>query len=589
MWLKFTALSLLVSSLVLTGCQSLMTDDRVRDTASVEQMQLELDKALAELAKQQESVVPPANVTAELLPALPVQQGSSAQQDRFDLAVDGIAARDFFIGLVKGTDLNIVVPPDLSGTLRLDLQNVTIDEVMQIVRDTYGYDYVQKGRLYRVLPNGMRTQMFKIDYLNVQRMGSSETLVSSGQVSSAGSSNNRSGGSNSNSNSNSNENDNDNDGDSSGSDAQAVVGTRLKTSTDTDFWAGLAETISIIIGDGNGRRVVVSPQAGMVIVHAMAGELRAVQKFLDKAELSLRRQVILEAKILEVQLNDGFQAGVNWSALAEAGDGKNVIFGTGLQNSARTIDPVTGVTTLANTILSTPTAINMPTDSVGGVFSAALNLKDFNALIDLLSTQGSVQVLSSPRISTVNNQKAVIKVGTDEFFVTEISSQTTTTSSSTTPTVDIELTPFFSGIALDVTPQISESGEVILHIHPTVSEVQDQTKTVVGPNGNLVLPLALSSIRETDSIVRARNGQVVVIGGLMKNNSTDSNAKTPFLGDLPLLGSAFRQKRQSSVKSELIILLKPIVADDAAWQDSIEGSKQRLSEFQQVFQPGTFQ
>jgi len=579
MWLKFTALSLLISSLVLTGCQSLMTDDRVRDTASVERMQLELDKALAELAKQQESVLPPANVTAELLPALPVLQGSSAQQDRFDLAVDGVAARDFFIGLVKGTDLNIVVPPDLSGTLSLDLQNITIDEVMQVVRDTYGYDYVQKGNLYRVLPNGMRTQIFKIDYLNVQRMGSSETQVSSGQVSSAGSSDNSTGNA---------DNDAD-DGDDSDTDARAVVGTRLKTITDADFWAGLAETIGIIIGDGNGRRVVVSPQSGMVIVHALAGELRSVQEFLGKAELSLRRQVILEAKILEIQLSDGFQAGVNWSALAEAGDGKNVIFGTGLQNTARIIDPVTGATTLANTILGTPTAISMPSDSVGGVFSAALNLKDFNALIDLLSTQGSVQVLSSPRISTVNNQKAVIKVGTDEFFVTEISSETTTTSSSTTPTIDVELTPFFSGIALDVTPQISENGEVILHIHPTVSEVEDQTKTVVGPNGNLVLPLALSSIRETDSIVRARNGQVVVIGGLMKNNSTDSNAKTPFLGDLPLLGSAFRQKRQSSIKSELIILLKPIVADDAAWQDSIEGSKQRLSEFQQVFQPGAFQ
>jgi len=579
MRLKITALSLLLSSLLLTGCQAL-TSNPARDTASLEQMQLELDEALAAL-EQQQSVEPPANVTAELLPALPIGQ-AAAQQERFDISVDAVAARDFFIGLIKGTDLNIVVPPDLSGTLSLDLQNVSIDEVMQIVRDTYGYDYVQNGNLYRVLPNGMRTQIFKIDYLNVQRMGSSETQVSSGQVSSAGSSDSNSGSSNNNDN-------NDDDDNSNGSDDQAVVGTRLKTKTDADFWAGLADTVKIIIGDGKNRRVVVSPQSGMVIVHAMARELRSVAEFLDKAELSLRRQVILEAKILEVQLSDGFQAGVNWSALSEVGDGKNIIFGTGLSNSARTINPTTGVTTVGNTVLGTPTAINIPSNSVGGVFSAALNLKDFNALIDLLSTQGTVQVLSSPRISTVNNQKAVIKVGTDEFFVTEISTQTTTTSSSTTPSVDVELTPFFSGIALDVTPQISESGEVVLHIHPTVSEVKDQTKTVVGPNGNLVLPLALSSIRETDSIVRARNGQVVVIGGLMKNNAIDENAKTPLLGDIPFFGNAFRQKRQSSVKSELIILLKPIVANDAAWQSSIEASRQRISEFQQVFKPASLQ
>jgi len=579
MRLKITALSLLLSSLLLTGCQAL-TSNPARDTASLEQMQLELDEALAAL-EQQQSVEPPANVTAELLPALPIGQ-AAAQQERFDISVDAVAARDFFIGLIKGTDLNIVVPPDLSGTLSLDLQNVSIDEVMQIVRDTYGYDYVQNGNLYRVLPNGMRTQIFKIDYLNVQRMGSSETQVSSGQVSSAGSSDSNSGSSNNNDN-------NDDDDNSNGSDDQAVVGTRLKTKTDADFWAGLADTVKIIIGDGKNRRVVVSPQSGMVIVHAMARELRSVAEFLDKAELSLRRQVILEAKILEVQLSDGFQAGVNWSALSEVGDGKNIIFGSGLSNSARTINPTTGVTTVGNTVLGTPTAINIPSNSVGGVFSAALNLKDFNALIDLLSTQGTVQVLSSPRISTVNNQKAVIKVGTDEFFVTEISTQTTTTSSSTTPSVDVELTPFFSGIALDVTPQISESGEVVLHIHPTVSEVKDQTKTVVGPNGNLVLPLALSSIRETDSIVRARNGQVVVIGGLMKNNAIDENAKTPLLGDIPFFGNAFRQKRQSSVKSELIILLKPIVANDAAWQSSIEASRQRISEFQQVFKPASLQ
>jgi len=575
MRLKLTALILFLSGLALAGCQPLAVAP-TRDTASVEQMQKELDDSLATV-QQQLSSAPPANVAAELLPALPLAQNDQIAEERFDISVQAVAARDFFIGLVKGTANNIVVPPDLTGTLSLDLQNVTINEVMQIVRDTYGYEYVQKGNLYRVLPNGMRTHIFKIDYLNVQRMGSSQTQVSAGQVSDAGSSQSES---------SSSANSDDDSSDSSTN--RSVFGTQLKTRTDADFWHGLTETIRVITGTGDGRRVVVSPQSGMVIVHAMARELRSVQDFLDRAELSLRRQVILEAKILEVQLNDGFQAGVNWSALSEVGSGKNIIFGTGLTQGSRTIDSVTGDVTLSDAILGTPTAINQGSNPVGGVFSAALNLKDFNGLIDLLATQGTVQVLSSPRISTVNNQKAVIKVGTDEFFVTEISSQTTTTSSSTTPTVDVELTPFFSGIALDVTPQISDSGEVILHIHPTVSEVKDQTKTVTGPNGDLVLPLALSSIRETDSIVRAKNGQVVVIGGLMQNSAIDDNGKTPLLGDIPLLGKAFRQKRQSSVKSELVILLKPVVADDAAWETSIKSSKQRISEFQQAFQPGTF-
>ena len=125
MWLKFTALSLLMGSLLLTGCQTL-TPDRTRETASVEEMQRELDKVLAELAQQRTIVEPPPSVAAELLPALPVQ-ADVIEQERFDISVEEVAARDFFVGLVKGTDLNIVVPPDLTGTLSLDLQNVTID------------------------------------------------------------------------------------------------------------------------------------------------------------------------------------------------------------------------------------------------------------------------------------------------------------------------------------------------------------------------------------------------------------------------------------------------------------------------------
>ena len=211
------------------------------------------------------------------------------------------------------------------------------------------------------------------------------------------------------------------------------------------------------------------------------------------------------------------------------------------------------------------------------LFAVDSSSSTFASLITLLSTQGNVHVLSSPRVSTVNNQKAVIKVGTDEFFVTEVSSDSTSTASGTTTTPELTLTPFFSGIALDVTPQISKDGEVILHIHPSISEVDDQTKVITLGGETFELPLALSTVRETDSVVKALNGQVVVIGGLMMNITSDEVGGVPGISDVPIVGEAFKQKRKSSRRSELAILLRPVVVDkNKVWSNYTKQSSERV-------------
>ena len=208
----------------------------------------------------------------------------------------------------------------------------------------------------------------------------------------------------------------------------------------------------------------------------------------------------------------------------------------------------------------------------------ALDIGDFNAFLELLEQQGDTRVLSSPRVSTLNNQKAVIKAGTDEFFVTDVSSNTVTGTSSTTSR-DVELTPFFSGIALDVTPQISENGEVTLHIHPTVSEVTDQQKILTVSGETDTLPLAFSQIRESDSIVKARSGQIIVIGGLMRNATTDESFGTPMLSKIPGIGKLFKSRRSVERKTELVILLKPIVIDsDDTWTQMAGESLQRIKQ-----------
>ncbi len=201
--------------------------------------------------------------------------------------------------------------------------------------------------------------------------------------------------------------------------------------------------------------------------------------------------------------------------------------------------------------------------------------------VDLLKTQGDVNTLSSPRVTATNNQKAVIKVGTDEYFVTNAST-TTTTSGNSAPIVtpNVELTPFFSGIALDVTPQIDEQGRVLLHIHPAVIDTEEQNKTInVGTADPLVLPLAKSAIRESDTVVQANNGDIIVIGGLMKTDKKEVVSKVPLLGDIPWVGEAFTNRSESTQKVELVILLKPTVVEKDTWQQELQRSSELLDKW----------
>lgn len=549
----------------------------------------------------------PPEAAASLLPPLALEL-PKAPERRFDIDVREVDARTFFMSLLHDSAENIVVHPAVAGTLTLSLRNVTVADVLASVRDVYGYDVRRGAAGWQVFPAALQSRMFNVNYINLNRDGRTETRVSSGQLrggSAATGSSDSTGGT------------------SSGRDAGNPASSQIETSSSSKFWSELEQSLRLIVGvgagvgagsasvagngtaagsngpgvppvpgssagsvgasgDGSaGRAVVVNPHTGLVLVRGMPAELREVESFLQSLQDSVTRQVLLEAKILEVELSDGFQTGINWAALGKPGNGKSIVGGMtgGGQFFSQGSSEIRGQTGVLN-----PAALqqidNTLTSAFGGVFSVALNLNDFTAFIELLKTQGDVQVLSSPRISTMNNQKAVIKVGSDEFFVTRVSSNNTTTGTTTTTTPEIELTPFFSGIALDVTPQIDAAGEVILHVRPAVSEVVDQTKTLTVFGQEQRLPLAFSSMRESDSIVRAKNGQIIVIGGLMQDVQRDNQAGLPVLGDLPGIGHLFRHTQQSRRKSELVILLKPVVVDNGlAWQDDMRGATDRIDGF----------
>jgi len=493
----------------------------------------------------------------------------AAAEPRFDLSVNNAPAAQVFMQIGAGTPYSMLVAPDLAGSISVTLKAVTVLEALDTMRELYGYDYKIVGRRVFIYSNALQTRLFSINYLPGRRQGASDIRVTSSSISQSSSVGN--GGTSSNG---LQPQTSSNGGQNGQGGTRSDDSAHVRTTSDADFWREVQASLSALVGTGSGRSVVLNPSAGVIVVKAPPVDLRQVEAYLKAVQISIERQVMIEAKIVEVSLSDDAQSGVNWGAFGRAlggARGGNVAIGIGQPGSV--VSP-TGSLSSGNVTVTTGAGGSIVPSSLGqGFYGLAFQSANFAALLNFLETQGDVHVMSSPRIATLNNQKAVLKVGSDELYVTGLTTTTATNTNnnnaSTSPSLSLQ--PFFSGIALDVTPQIDAEGHVMLHVHPAISVVNEKQKVLdLGALGSYRLPLAASSINETDSIVRVRDGQIVAIGGLMTQTQSNDRNGLPGLSRAPVVGSLFGQTSRVNHKRELIILMKPtVIKDDKTWPESV--------------------
>ena len=487
-------------------------------------------------------LTPPEAISAALVPEFEqTLQGAHAQLekppvDKLDISVYELDAREFFMGLVVDSDINMVVHPDVTGLISLKLKQVTVEQTLETVHKVFGYDYKKTDIGYLVYPASIQTKIFKIDLLDITRKGRSSTHVTFGQGSQDKTSSNRENG-------------------TQNSQAQSnMSGGSITTQTEANFWGEFQQSLSALIAGNPQASIAINKQTGVIVARARPMQLLEIERFIDATQAQSQRQVTLEAKVIEITLDDGHQDGVNWASIAK-------------ESGRQFLTSVAPIPSIAS--------------QVKDVFITQVQFGDFTAYVELLATQGKTKVLSSPRVSTLNNQKAIIKVGQDEYFITDVSSDNNSSASGNLTTQDITWTPFFSGIALDVTPQINDQNQVTLHIHPSITQVEAQNKQFSINGQASSLPMALNTIRESDSIVHANNGQIIVIGGLMQTLRKETKNGIPWLSELPYLGWLFRTNTGTGRKTELVILLRPtVITDTNSWDDDLQKSKQRLKTYE---------
>src|SRR5260221_2824237 len=548
--------------LALAGCAASPPPQPVVDPSLSDALTQSTERKKPAAPQIEQSLIPPLRMEMPMVGGLPIDA-------RFDLSVSDAPAAQVFNSLVTGTRYSMLVHPRVVGNISVNLKDVTIREALDSIRDLYGYEYKMDGSRILIQPAGVQTRVFQVNYLSGQRRGVSQVRVTSNSVTdpSAGGTTGTTTGTTGTT------------GTTTGTTGTAGVGgtggisslltgsgatgresTRVITNQEATFWSDVCEAlVAIVFPDNTGgatispggigpqqqpqdrqrsmcnrrhaasdRSLLVPPLSGGIVVRATPVALRPVGNHLRATQISVERQVMLEAKIIEVTPSNQYQSGINWTVF-------NSRVSAGQITRVPTLDSAPGRPqgTSPNLVAGSREAAAAAAFGASGaaasVFGLSLATNSFTALLSFLETQGNVQGLSSPRVATLNNQKAVLKVGQEQLFVSNVAVSPPTTGVVNTPaTISPTFSPYFSGIVLDVTPQIDDSGNITLHVHPSINDIAQVNLTVpVGGVTPVDIPTARSTVRETDTIVRVTDGNIVAIGGLMRTEVTELRSGLP--------------------------------------------------------------
>lgn len=544
-------------------------------------------------------------------PALPPPPRLNTNLETYSVVVSDVEISELLFAMARDAKVNVDVHPDVRGTVTINAIDQTLPQVLERLSRQVDLRYEFDGENLVVSPDLPFIKHYSIDYVNIVRESTANTSIAT-QISSAGG--------------------------SAVGDGGGGTGTNNSTASITntsrnDFWATLVSSIEQLISDGrtpasdnsgssgnansdanaessgaaqssagensdngsehppapiNDSRVISNPESSMISVWATARRQARVQEYVDRTMRSARRQVLIEATIAEVQLSEDYQQGINWQKLRLGGEGWS------FTQQPNGTDPLTtgngagtgpGGVNFSNNVQSPSgivggAALGAATSSLGVLRYLSSNSSgNIGFALSLLQSFGKVKVLSSPKISVLNNQTAVLKVVDNRIYFT-IDVQVTPGTDTSAPLVTYTSTPNTVpvGFVMSVTPQIKGTGAVTMNVRPTISRI---IGFVNDPNpalaqNNVVSRIPEIQTREIESILKVNTGDVAVMGGLMQESIDDRTDSVPGPGNLPVIGELFKYRNDSSRKSELVIFLRPIVVNDASIEGDYRGFKSML-------------
>ena len=463
-----------------------------------------------------EAAAPPVKIPSPVAAQMDTTKKPAAEdfKEVYSFSLREADVKDVLRGVGRQTDYNMIIEPDVKGLCTVDLKNVTVEKALQYILEPLNYTYKIEGRSVYVSKPKPQSRIFYLDYISLRKIGTSSVMAT--QTGTQQSSTSTTGGVTTTS-------------------GQMDRAADVRSLTDSDLWKHLEDNLKKMLSpDGH---YIVNQQAMLVLIHDYPKNLSNFALFFDAMKGTIHRQVMIEAKIVEVTLNDTSREGVNWSFINGRIGEFMVNWDLNLLNPSPVVIPTSSI---------------YQTDPFFRFYIGSSHLDISKTFIDLLKTQGSVDIISSPKVAALNNQRAIIKVAKQDVYFEE--QQTTTGGIGALATY----TPRFItiGLVLDVIPQIDDNGNILLNVHPMVTE---KVGVVKSRSGNEVPVL---DVREADAMVRVRDGETVIIGGLIKDRKIIDYKGIPGLMNMPIVGPLFRVRSEEVLKQELVVFLTPRVIYD---------------------------